>query len=223
MEVHSLVEQAAGALEEMIIGNRLRPGDKLPNEQALAGQIGVGRGTIREAVKVLESRGVVEIRRGRGTFVCADVGHADDPLGFRFAQDQRKLALDLGELRLLLEPQIAARSAAMATPEDMQTLQSLCARVEQHILAGEDYGQADIDFHVKIAQMTGNTVIPQLIPLIAQGISLYVGLTHHTCAGSAAATHRAVVDAICARDGEAACEAMRRHLVENRETLRSLE
>ena len=222
VEVHSLVEQAAGALEEMIIGNRLRPGDKLPNEQLLAAQIGVGRGTIREAVKVLDSRGVVEIRRGRGTFVCKHVGRADDPLGFRFAQDKRKLAEDLSDLRLMLEPQLAARSARSASLEDIQTLQTLCTRVEERILAGEDYGQEDVAFHVKIAKMTGNTVMPQLIPLIAQGISLYVNLTNHTCAGTAAATHQAVVDAIRAHDEQAAYAAMQRHLLENRETLHSL-
>lgn len=223
LQLHSLVEQAAGRLEEMIISSKLNPGDKLPNEQALAAQVGVGRGTIREAVKILESRGVVEIRRGRGTFVCSHVGQAGDPLGFRFARDKRKLAEDLSELRLMLEPQIAALCAKTASHEDVEALQLLCTNVEQRIAAGEDYSDEDIEFHEKIAQMTGNTVIPQLIPLIAQGISLYVNLTHHTLAGSAASTHQAVVDAIRAHDPQAAYEAMARHMRENRENLESLE
>lgn len=218
----SLAEQAADRLEQTIMAHKLAPGDKLPNEQDLVAQLEVGRGTVREAVKILESRGVVEIRRGRGTFVCKHVGRTGDPLGFRFAQDKHKLARDLCELRLMLEPQIAALCARKATEADIDELTQLCERVRARIDAGEDYGKEDIEFHERIARSTGNSVILQIIPLIAQGVSLYVDLTHHTLAGSAARTHQEVLDAIRAHDEQAAYDAMYRHLVENRDNLQSI-
>ena len=92
LESRSLAEQAADKIEQMIIENQWNPGDKLPNEMDMVEKLGVGRGTIREAVKILESRNVVEIRRGKGTFVCNDIGKIGDPLGFRFASDKKKLA-----------------------------------------------------------------------------------------------------------------------------------
>lgn len=92
LESRSLAGQVADNLEQLIIDNKLSPGDKIPNELDLVSQLGVGRGTIREAMKILESRSVVEIRRGKGTYVCSHVGMVEDPLGFRFAQDKKKLA-----------------------------------------------------------------------------------------------------------------------------------
>lgn len=219
IESHSLAEQVAARLEQMIIDNQLNPGDKIMNERDLVSTLGVGRGTIREAVKILESRNVVEIRRGKGTFVCDHVGIVGDPLGFRFAHDKKKLVEDLSDIRYLLEPEIAAMSAKNASDEDIQELQQICTEVENMIKNSEDYSQRDIDFHVKIASMSGNTVMPQILPIIAQGISLYVDLTNHALAGTAAITHQNVVDAIRKHDSKAAYDAMSAHMKENKENL----
>lgn len=222
LENRSLAEQAANQIEKMIIDNKLNPGDRLPNEMEFVSQLGVGRGTIREAIKILESRNVVEIHRGKGTFICKHVGKVGDPLGFRFAHDKKKLAEDLSDLRCMLEPKIAALSAESASEEDIQELQDICTEVENMIKNGEDYSQRDIDFHVKLASLTGNTVIPQIIPLITQGISLYVDLTNHAFAGNAAVTHQRVVDAVRKRDTQKAYDAMLEHMIENRENLERL-
>ena len=100
LESRSLAEQAADNIEQLIIENRWTPGEKLPNEMDMVEKLGVGRGTVREAIKILESRNVVEIRRGKGTFVCDNIGKVGDPLGFRFASDKKKLAEDLSDFRL---------------------------------------------------------------------------------------------------------------------------
>ena len=223
LESRSLAGQVADNLEQLIIDNKLSPGDKIPNELDLVSQLGVGRGTIREAMKILESRSVVEIRRGKGTYVCSHVGMVEDPLGFRFAQDKKKLAEDLSDLRSMLEPRIAALSAERATDQDIRELQAICDEVEELILNHEDYGQRDMDFHRKIASISGNTVVPQIIPLITQGISLYVDLANHSFAGSAAETHKRVVDAIRRHDSHEAYEAMAAHMKENRENLKLFE
>lgn len=218
----SLAEQVAEQIEAMIINNKLKPGDKLLNEKDLVSQLNVGRGTIREAIKILESGNVVEIRRGRGTFVCKNVGMIGDPLGFRFAQDKKKLAEDLSDIRCMLEPKIASLAAECASDEDIQELQDICTEVETMIQNGQNYDQRDIDFHVKLASLTGNTVMPQIIPLITQGIYLYVNLTNHALAGTAAVTHQKVVDAIKQHDSQKAYDAMLEHMIENKNNLKLL-
>ena len=222
IDTSSLAERVADKIEGLIIDNQLNSGDKLANEIELVSQLGVGRGTIREAMKILESRNVVEIRRGKGTYICDNLGMVGDPLGFRFAHDKKKLAEDLSDLRCILEPEIAALSAEKATEQDIEELQKICTDVSEMIKRGEDYSQRDIEFHVKIATITGNLVIPQLIPLITQGLSLYVNLTNHNMAGSAAITHQKVVDAIKRHDSEGAYASMLEHMKENRENLELL-
>ena len=222
LESRSLAEQAADKIEQMIIENQWNPGDKLPNEMEIVEKLGVGRGTIREAVKILESRNVVEIRRGKGTFVCNDIGKIGDPLGFRFASDKKKLAEDLSDFRAMLEPQIAKIAAQKATDKDIEDLQRLCDEVESMICNGENYSERDIELHTKIASITGNSIVEQIIPLIAQGVSIYVDLSNHELAGTAVLTHQKVVDAIRSHDAIAAYEAMKAHMKENRENLELL-
>lgn len=217
----SLAERAANEIEKMIINNKWMPGDKLPNENEMVEHMGIGRGTLREAIKILESKNVVTIKRGKGTFVCDNVGVVKDPLGFRFISDKKKLAEDLSDFRAILEPQIASIAAEIATDEDIKQLQNICSEVHELIDQKKDYSKKDIEFHTKIAAITGNSVIEQIIPLIAQGISTYVDITNHALAGTAALTHQQVVSAIRSHDKEAAYKAMHDHMIENRENLKN--
>lgn len=85
-----LPELVAEQIEALITDEELASGDKLPNEFQMAEELNVGRGTIREAVKILVSKNVPEIQRGRGTFVCEKTGMMDDPLGLKFIKDKNK-------------------------------------------------------------------------------------------------------------------------------------
>lgn len=219
IDTSSLAERVADKIERLIIDNQLNPGDKLPNERELVAQLGVGRGTLREAIKILESRNVVEIRRGKGTYICDHIGMVGDPLGFRFFHDKKKLAEDLSDLRSMLEPRLAALAAERATQQDIEELQAICTEVKNMIENGENYGQRDIDFHTKIASINDNLVIPQIIPLITQGVFLYVDVTKHNLAGAAAIEHQKIVDAISNHDPEAAYAAMQEHMKANRNNL----
>ena len=111
----SLPEQAAEQIRELIIERRLQAGDKLPNEFELMERLHVGRGTIREAVKILVASNVLEIRRGRGTYVAQHTGQVKDPLGLAFVADEAKLIGDLLAVRLQIEPWAAALAAQNAT------------------------------------------------------------------------------------------------------------
>lgn len=94
----SLPERVADQLMNLIRTQELQAGDKLPNEFELAKQLQVGRGSIREAVKILVARNVLEIQRGKGTFIARHTGETKDPLGFAFCSDQFQLAFDLLEV-----------------------------------------------------------------------------------------------------------------------------
>ena len=102
----SLAEQVADQINQVIIDQNINAGEKLPNEFELAARLNVGRGTIREAVKLLVARNCLEIRRGKGTFVVEKPGQIEDPLGFAYVKDKITLAVDLmlffGELLLML-------------------------------------------------------------------------------------------------------------------------
>ena len=119
-----LAEQVAEQIRQLIIDRQLTHGEKLPNEFELAQQLNVGRGTVREAAKLLVARNVLEIRRGRGTFVARHTGVVNDPLGFAYMPDQLRLAHELLDIRLIMEPWVASLAAQHATEEDVAELRA---------------------------------------------------------------------------------------------------
>ena len=131
-----LTEKVADDIVRTIIGKELKPGDKLPNEFELAAKLGVGRSTVREAIKALVSRNVVEIRRGAGTFVSDRSGVSEDPLGLQFLGDTARVATDLLELRFMMEPRLASLAAGNSTPEQIAEMMQLCDACERKMLDG---------------------------------------------------------------------------------------
>lgn len=100
----TLAEVAAGQMIDLIRQNRYAPGDKLPTEVELGELLGVGRNTVREAIRILVSRNIVTVRQGSGTFISEKQGVADDPFGFSMVENRRKLTRDLIQIRTILEP-----------------------------------------------------------------------------------------------------------------------
>lgn len=199
-----------------IRSENLKPGDRLPNESILAKKMGVGRSSIREAMKLLASRNIVTIRQGSGTYISQTPGMVDDPLGFSFIADKQKLAQDSLEVRFLLEPAIASLAAQNASEEDISLLRRLCQEVEDLVRLGQDHTQKDIEFHTAIALSSKNVVVPRLIPVINSAIPLLIELTGNTLKQETIDTHRALADAIAAHNAAAAHDAMYLHLVYNR-------
>ena len=218
-----LAEQVAEHIMTGIIENGLEAGTKIPNEFELAQAIGVGRGTIREAIKILASRQVVEIRRGAGTFVSERQGMVDDPLGLAFLKDKTHLALDLLAVRMMLEPEIAAMAAQNASPEQIEELKKQRDRVEDFISRGENHTKEDILFHKQIASCSGNAVVEKLVPIINSSIALFVDITSSRLGKETIETHREIVDCISRGDSEGARCAMSMHLTYNRKMIKSLE
>lgn len=217
-----LAEQVQEQIFHYIVDTPLELGAKLPNEFELGEMFGVGRSTIREAVKILSSKGIVEVRHGSGTYVLSTKEKNPDPLGLKDLEDQKRLALDLVDLRLMLEPGIAELAAQNATPEDIAKLKRLCETVEQRIKNDERYLEDDIAFHTCIAECSKNKVVEQIVPIIDTAVMLNVNVTHKMLKQETVETHWAVCEAIAEGDAIGARSAMTMHLALNRNLIKKL-
>ncbi|MHC5228075.1 FadR/GntR family transcriptional regulator [Enterococcus sp. LJL99] len=193
-------------------------GDKLPNEYELSKQLDVGRSTIREAVRALASRNILEVRQGAGTFVSERRGIATDPLGFSMVKDQDQMIRDLFELRYLLEPKMAALAARYATEQQIMKLEELREAIEQSFFNGdEEHIQLDIAFHTTIAEASGNVALFHLMPVINQSIALFnKDYSSKQIKTETVQLHRDIVDAVMRRRETEAMDAMLIHMANNR-------
>lgn len=215
----SLPEKLSDDIVSYILEKEMKPGDKLPNEAFLAKEMGAGRSSLREAMKLLASRNIVTIKQGSGTYIASKPGVVDDPLGFTFINDKEKLVRDLLEIRFLIEPYIAQMAALNATDEDITKIESLCDEVERLFINGEDHTQADIEFHNAITSSSKNLVVPRIVPIINSSIPLFVQVTNRTLKNETIETHREIANAIKNHDAVKAHDSMYLHLVYNRKVI----
>ena len=194
-------------------------GEKLPVEKELCSMFSVSRSTLREALKSLESRRVVYIKQGSGTYVRSWTPRDMDPLGIMKTENKLKTALDLVDVRLMLEPGIAALAAQKAEDEDRKNIMHYAEMVEKCIKEGKDYLQYDIDFHSAIAKASRNSVIEQLIPIIDTAVMMFVNVTHRELTEETVRTHRDIAEAIVSGDARQAEAAMNMHLLYNRQAI----
>lgn len=203
-----LAEVVAEQISEMIADGSLKAGEKLPNEFALAEKLNVGRGTVREAVKILVSRNILMIRRGYGTYVVEKTGIPDDPYGMEFVEDKAALLTDMFELRQIIEPVMAALAAVRATKSERMSLQMLFSEMKECILKGEDYNDVDVQLHNQIAECSHNYFISQIMPTMQRGIGMIIVSTPPHDMNKVIAQHQRVVTAIQDRDPAEARLAM---------------
>lgn len=220
-EEKSLPQKIAEDIITFILEENLKPGDKLPNETVLCQHLNVGRSSLREAMRALASRNIVTIRQGSGTYVASSTGVADDPLGFNFIKDKKKLIHDLMEIRFLLEPSIAALAAMHADDEEIKKIYTLCDEVEELLNAHKDHSVKDIELHTAIALSSKNIVVPRLVPIIFRSIPLLIESIGNTLRDEAIESHREIADAIAAHDAVRAHDAMYLHLVYNRKRVQT--
>ena len=217
-----LAEQIEEQIYEYVTQRGLSPGERLPNEFEMANMFGVGRSTVREAVKILVSRGVLETKRGSGTYVREIMPKDLDPLNLRDIEDKVSLAMDLVDLRLILEPGIAELAAYNATDEEIEHLQKLCDTVEYKIQHDLYYIQEDIDFHTYIARCSKNKVVEQLISIIETAVLMFVNITHRKLIQETITTHREIAKAIAEHDPIGARSAMTMHISYNRSLIKEI-
>ncbi len=221
LEKKLLGSKAKDKIMSLILSGEFKIGQKIPSEFELAEMFGVGRSTVREAVKSLASSGILDVRQGSGTFVVRTASIEDDPLGISKYPDydKYKLALELAEVRLLLEPKIAAAACLNATEEEKVKLKELCDEVERLYLSGVDHAEKDIEFHTHIAKCSKNRIYETLIPLIHMSIAAFCNLTHYLLKEETIQTHRGITNAILRGDVVGAECEMNMHLIYNRRKL----
>ena len=218
-----LYEQIVQQVEESIQKGSLKTGDKLPPERELAQQFGVSRTAVREAVKALREKGFVEAYPGRGTFIMETSAHP-----IRLSLDrmvkagQAEGSRYLTEVREMMEPEIAALAAERAEAEDLAAMHESFEVMERAKRDPDAFIEADLDFHLALAEAAANPIILSLIDSI-------VGLLREQRMGIFQVEggpergqyhHKKILDAVEHRDAAGAREAMKAHMRQVREDSR---
>jgi DNA-binding FadR family transcriptional regulator len=214
MEKQNLSQQTARRLYGLIAAEkRFAPGEKLPNELELARTLGVSRATLREAIRELAAQGLLEVRRGLGTFVARGAEEVED-FGFSALDQVRGQLRDLFELRAVFEPEAAALACRRAGPEELAGILAQGERVAAAIRAGEDRTQADREFHAAIVRATHNEFMSRLLPIISQAVETAIvsGGQSGLLAEHTLRDHALLMEFFRKRDPEGARHAMAIHM-----------
>lgn len=213
-DILSIPDRLSVDLERLILEGELVPGDRLPAERELAAYFGVSRVSVREALRELENRGLIDRKPGRGTIVLSPGERAnlsDDALGI--VATLRPELYDIMELRAIVEPPIARITASRATARDIAQLRELVEAMEVDVTK-ERYAELDRAFHQSIAQYTHNPLLAFINEQIAQQIAPSRASRYQTKARRTASSiaHRRIFEAIAAGDGSLAEHEAREHV-----------
>lgn len=218
-----LYEQIVQQIEESIVKGDLKAGDQLPAERELAQRFGVSRTAVREAVKALREKGLVEAYSGRGTFITDGTTQAvRQSLDLMAKIGQPEGSTHLAEVRAILEPEIAALAAARIQEPELSTMREAVAAMDRAGQDPETYIEADLDFHLALAEGAANPLILSLLDSIV-GLLREQRLRIFKVPGGperGQIHHKRILDAVERRDAEKARETMRAHLHQVRDDSR---
>jgi len=211
---HSLADAVVGRLQQQLSLGVYKPGDKLPSEPELMAEFGVGRSTIREAVRILANTGLLTVRQGSGTMVEAQPG-ISEPLPQRL---RRANATDLDEVRQLLEIKIAEKAALLRTRKDITKMKGLLEQRNVAALSHDIEGaiSSDIQFHIAIAVASRNDILADLYRTVAEQMTRHFHQTHLTTKSfiETQQLHEQLLEAIIQQDAQKAwqyAETIARH------------
>jgi len=204
-------------IEEAIRSKTLGPGSKLPSENEMCDQFGVSRTAVREALRMLNARGLISIEKGRGMYVQNfSAETVTDPLHLYLKlQCEEDYVIDIVHARQIIEPPIAASAALNHTDEDARLLVRDHEELKHCGGNYEDLSRLDMKFHLDIARASENVIVPLLLEPIHRLMpqiksSIYASVEN--AQESAVEWHGKILDRILARDAEGANRAMRDHL-----------
>lgn len=223
----TLAQGLVDALGERIRDGRLSAGDKLPTEAEVMAEFGVSRTVVREAISKLQAAGMVDTRHGIGTFVVGP----GDASAFRIEPQQLATLRDVVavlELRIGVESEAAGLAAQRRTAANLAAMRAALAAFAAAVEEGRDAVAADFQLHSEIARATQNehfaglmaTLGAQIIPRARLEASGVIDLQRQAYLRRVNAEHESIVDAIAAKDADAARAAMRTHLANSRERRR---
>jgi GntR family transcriptional regulator, transcriptional repressor for pyruvate dehydrogenase complex len=189
-------------------------GERIPPERELCQRLGVGRASLREALKALEIMGMIETRLGEGTFVCGRSEFFSRPLLWAITGSAKSDAHELVEARELLECETARLAAERATTEDLQAIRKHLDEMEKAIDDPSTFLEADLNFHLKVAQAAHNRILANALSLIRNLMRQWIGqaLPKEGVAATALNHHNKIYTAVSKRNANAARNAMQAHL-----------
>lgn len=200
----ALTDEAITKLRNMIQSGELPPGSRLPSENQLTVQMGLSRSGVREAVKILQSARVLEVRRGDGTFVTSLApGLLLEGVGFAVELLQGETLLEVMEVRRLLEPAATSVAALRITDDQLAELALVLQQMQERADDADGLMQADIAFHRLVTSSTGNeTLVSLLDGLSGRTVRARVwrGIVEGNVTQTTIDEHRAIFDALAARD-----------------------
>jgi len=217
--------QVAETIKRWIVEKHLKPGDRLPGEAELMGQLGVSKGTVRESTRVLEAQGLVETRTGPGggAFVRAMSEARAISLLSHYLFFQDISIRDIYQIRLALEPELAASLAGRVGPEDMSRLRASLESYTDIARDDEEERQQHLDslnFHLMLAELSGNNpllcFIIRFTTQVLADLTIYRRLYEpatHDLGQTGCRFHAELLDAIEAGDAERARRIMREHML----------
>lgn len=220
LQTSRLYEQIVQQIEETILRGELKPGDQLPAEREMAQRFGVSRTAVREAVKVLREKGLVEALSGRGTFITDGTSQAiRQSLGLIMKIGQPDGSTHLAEVREILEPEIAALAATRIEEQHLATMREAFAVMDRSMNDPDAYIEADLDFHLSLAEAAANPLILSLLDSIVGLLREQRMRIFKVDGGPARGQfhHKRILEAIESRDPKKAHEVMRAHLRQVRE------
>ena len=207
-------------IEALILRGILRPGERLPSERDLASQMGVSRPSLREALADLERDGLVETRRGSGAYVAQVLGSAFAPPLVRLFSTHSEALFDYLSFRRDLEGLAAERAARHASETDLKVIGAIFAKMEAaHVnRAPKEEAALDADFHLAIVEASHNVVMLHMMrsmfDMLRDGVfyNRQTLFNLRTTRSDLLDQHRAIRDALVARDPATAREAVEKHL-----------
>lgn len=227
--MRGLQGRVINAIGRQIVGGRFAPGDVLPTEAELTAEHRVSRTPVREAMRVLAAKGMVEFRRKLGTRVRPrEEWNVFDPDILRWHQEQGLgdgLLIDLVETRQLLEPAAARLASGRATLDDLGRIERACLAMAERDRGLEGYASADVEFHLAVYAASHNLLLRQFGTVVADLLHLTFNLqqvvdSDDQVLAEDADRHLAVFEAINRGNGEAASDAMLKLVLDGKRALR---
>ena len=213
-------EEVANKIKTMILSEKtLLPGERLPDERTMAIEFGVSRTSIREAVKMLETSGILVIKKALGIFVAENPGVSSDPLHMDCFSDKIKIMRDWYEVRLTLETEMMRLVVENASDEEMAQIIALERAVADSIINETgDFIELDRQFHSMLASSTHNDVFERITASLQQSIYYMIARTPHEefsnrIKENALVQHKEIARFLEKRDTVGAMLAMRFHLL----------